>query len=56
MLAPKSDFIGLEDGRVHLATGGQPPLLKAHRSAFEAYAADKAAGAAGCRSRSGWRP
>ncbi len=47
MLAPKSDFIGLEDGRVHLATGGQPPLLKAHRSAFEAYAADKAAGAAG---------
>lgn len=47
MLAPKSDFIGLDDGRVHLATGGQPPLLKAHRAAFEAYAADKAAGAAG---------
>lgn len=47
MLAPKSDFIGLEDGRIHLATGGQPPLLKAHRAAFEAYAADKADGAAG---------
>lgn len=47
MLAPKSDFIGLEDGRVHLATGGQPPLLKAHRAAFEAYAADKADGPAG---------
>jgi len=47
MLAPKSDFIGLDDGRVHLATGGQPPLLKAHRAAFEAYAADKAAGAEG---------
>ncbi|MEQ9331860.1 aminotransferase class V-fold PLP-dependent enzyme [Thalassobaculum sp.] len=47
MLAPKSDFIGLDDGRVHLATGGQPPLLKAHRAAFEAYAADKAGGAAG---------
>lgn len=46
-LAPKSDFIGLEDGRVHLATGGQPPLLRAHRAAFEAYAADKAAGSAG---------
>lgn len=47
MLAPKSDFIGLDDGRVHLATGGQPPLLKRHRDAFEAYAADKARGPAG---------
>ncbi|GHD40698.1 transcriptional regulator [Thalassobaculum fulvum] len=47
MLAPKSDFIGLQDGRTHLATGGQPPLLTAHRAAFEAYAADKADGAAG---------
>ncbi len=41
--APKSDFIGL-DGKVHLATGGEPPLLKAHRGAFERFAADKAAG------------
>ena len=32
--APKSDFIGLE-GKVHLATGGEPPLLQAHRQAFE---------------------
>src|SRR5690606_16463319 len=45
--ASRSDFIGLEDGRIHLATGGQPPLLKRHREAFEAYAADKAAGSAG---------
>jgi len=41
--APKSDFIGLE-GKVHLATGGAPPLLKAHRGAFERFAADKAEG------------
>ncbi|WP_299625530.1 aminotransferase class V-fold PLP-dependent enzyme [Pelagibius sp.] len=41
--APKSDFIGLE-GKVHLATGGEPPLLKAHREAFERFAADKAGG------------
>jgi selenocysteine lyase/cysteine desulfurase len=45
--APRSDFIGLDDGRVHLATGGQPPLLAVHRAAFEAYAADKARGPAG---------
>src|SRR3546814_13550686 len=45
--ASRSDFIGLEDGRIHLATGGQPPLLKRHRDAFEAYAGDKAAGSAG---------
>jgi selenocysteine lyase/cysteine desulfurase len=44
--APKSDFIGLE-GKVHLATGGEPPLLKAHRAAFERFAADKAAGYSG---------
>ena len=41
--APKSDFIGLE-GKVHLATGGEPPLLKSHRQAFERFAADKAEG------------
>ncbi len=41
--APASDFIGLE-GRVHLATGGEPPLLKVHRDAFEDFAADKARG------------
>lgn len=41
--APKSDFIGL-DGKVHLATGGEPPLLVRHREAFERFARDKAAG------------
>jgi len=41
--APKSDFIGLE-GKVHLATGGEPPLLVRHREAFEAFARDKARG------------
>jgi len=40
---PKSDFIGLE-GTAHLATGGEPPLLKAHRDAFERFAADKSQG------------
>ena len=44
--APKSDFIGLE-GKVHLAAGGEPPLLKAHRGAFERFATDKAAGFSG---------
>lgn len=42
----KSDFIGLE-GSVHLATGGEPPLLKSHRRAFERFATDKARGSSG---------
>jgi len=46
MLVPKEDFIGLAD-TAHLATGGQPPLLTAHRKAFEAFAHDKAIGMAG---------
>ena len=41
--APKTDFIGLE-GKVHLATGGEPPLLVRHREAFDAFASDKARG------------
>ncbi|GAB4375321.1 MAG: aminotransferase class V-fold PLP-dependent enzyme [Kiloniellaceae bacterium] len=41
--APQADFIGLE-GKVHLATGGEPPLLVRHREAFEAFARDKANG------------
>ena len=41
--APKADFIGLE-GKVHLATGGEPPLLVKHREAFEVFARDKAKG------------
>ncbi len=41
--APKSDFIGLE-GQIHLATGGEPPLLAKHRDAFERFARDKSGG------------
>ncbi len=48
MLADKSDFIGLE-GVTHLATGGEPPLLKIHRDAFEDFARDKADGQNGYR-------
>ena len=44
--ASKSDFIGLE-GFAHLASGGQPPLLKAHQEAFEAFARDKSMGMGG---------
>lgn len=45
--APKSDFIGLPDHVAYLATGGEPPLLKAHRQAFEEFAVDKASAFAG---------
>jgi cysteine desulfurase / selenocysteine lyase len=41
--APRGDFIGLE-GKIHLATGGEPPLLGKHREAFERFARDKAEG------------
>jgi selenocysteine lyase/cysteine desulfurase len=44
--APKSDFIGLE-GQIHLATGGEPPLLVKHREAFERFARDKSGGHTG---------
>src|SRR3546814_13910571 len=47
--ALKDDFIGL-DGKIHLATGGEPPLLAAHRAAFERFARDKAGGFDGYRS------
>lgn len=46
VLFPKDDFIGLDD-KVHLASGGQPPLLKAHRKAFDEFARDKSTGMAG---------
>lgn len=46
MLIPKDEFIGLE-GVCHLATGGQPPLLRAHRRAYAAFEHDKAIGMAG---------
>jgi len=45
-LVPKTDFI-LPEGVVSLVTGGEPPLLKRHREAFERYARDKARGFAG---------
>lgn len=44
--APRSDFIGLGD-RLYFASGGEPPLLVAHRQAFERYASDKSDGFAG---------
>ncbi len=43
---PKDDFLGLEK-TTHLATGGQPPLLKAHQHTFANFARDKASGMAG---------
>ncbi len=45
-LVPKSDFI-MPEGVTSLVAGGEPPLLKAHRQAFEEYARDKAQGYAG---------
>ncbi len=45
-LVPKSDFIALE-GKISLVGGGEPPLLKRHRDAFEQYANDKSLGYAG---------
>jgi len=40
-LIPKSAFIGLEN-MVHLAAGGETPMLKSHREAVERFMADKA--------------
>jgi len=45
--APKSDFVGIDDGAVHLGTGGQSPMLVRHRTAFEQFMADKASGEPG---------
>ncbi len=45
-LVPKSDFIALGD-KTSLVAGGEPPLLKRHRDAFERYAHDKSMGYAG---------
>ena len=44
--ASKSDFIALK-GLASLVTGGEPPLLKRHRDAFESYAHDRARGFVG---------
>ena len=40
-LLPKSAFIGLEN-MVHLAAGGETPMLKSHREAVDRFMADKA--------------
>ena len=45
-LVPKTDFI-LLDGKTSLIAGGEPPLLKRHRDAFEEYAKDKSQGYSG---------
>ena len=45
-LAPKSDFIGVEERR-HLAAGGETPFLKSHVEAMTRYAHDKSAGLPG---------
>jgi len=42
--APRSEFIGLDDGVVLLSSGGQSPMLVHHRDAFERYATDRANG------------
>ena len=47
-LAPKSDFIGLED-QAHFAAGGETPFLKTHLNAMARYAHDKSAGLPGRR-------
>ena len=46
MLVAKDDFVGLP-GIAHLASGGQPPLLKRQRQAFEKFATDKSTGMVG---------
>ena len=45
--APKSDFVGLDEQGVYLATGGQSPLLERHRDAFERFMTNKAGGELG---------
>jgi len=48
MLAAKSDFLSL-DGVVHLASGGQSPVLTRHLDALDRYARTKGTGLAGQR-------
>lgn len=45
-LAPKGDFIGLEE-KAHLAAGGETPFLKTHVDAMTRYAHDKSNGMPG---------
>jgi len=42
-LIPKSEFLGLED-TVHLAAGGETPMLKSHRQAIDQFMNDKSRG------------
>ena len=44
-LIPRADFVGL-DGVANLCAGGEAPMLKSHRGAFEQFMADKARGEA----------
>lgn len=46
VLAPKSDFIGLE-GVAHFAAGGETPVLRRHLEAAARFAQDKGGGMAG---------
>ena len=46
MLAPRTDFIGIEDV-VHLAAGGETPLLRQHLVTVERFARHKGGGMAG---------
>lgn len=46
MLIHKDKFVGLEN-ITHLATGGESPMLRSHRDAFEQFMADKSQGEAG---------
>jgi len=43
MLLDKNLFVGLDQG-VHLSAGGETPMLKSHRDAFEQFMQDKAQG------------
>ncbi len=42
-LIPKSEFLGLQDC-VHLAAGGETPMLKSHRQAVDQFMNDKSRG------------
>lgn len=46
MLIPKDDFIGLDDV-IHLATGGESPVLRSHQEAVNRFFTDKVTGEAG---------
>jgi hypothetical protein len=46
MLYPKADFVGLGN-TIHLAAGGETPMLASHRDAIEEFMTDKAAGMPG---------